>query len=227
MNKGPVIKDFGAVFDVASPDYKTPIDADYKVLFNVHQAATSPSDVNEGLDTVARFLNMHAAAGVPRARMQVAVVLHGPAGRIRCGTRRTKPDSASKTRTCHSSPSAGTRDTLCYVGELVSGDQPPSARRRDAGVAPQRAGRTGSLKDLDRVLHRSWRMARPGRASVTFGAPLSLTGQDYISLASASPRPSCDRSLRGSIEDTRNEIASSERADSVWDCPSLRIAWKR
>lgn len=81
MNKGPVIKDFGAVFDVASPDYKTPIDADYKVLFNVHQAATSPSDVNEGLDTVARFLNMHAAAGVPRARMQVAVVLHGRAGK--------------------------------------------------------------------------------------------------------------------------------------------------
>lgn len=163
---------------------------------------------------------MHAAAGVPRARMQVAVVLHGPAGRIRCGTRRTKPDSASKTRTCRSSTSAGTRDTLRYVGELVSGDQPSSARRRDAGVAPQRAGRTGSLKDLDRVLHRSWRMARPGRASVTFGAPLSLTGQDYASLASASPRPSCDRSLRGSIEDTRNEIASSERADSVWDCPS-------
>lgn len=65
MNKGPVIKDFGAVFDVASPDYKTPIDMEYKVLFNVQQAATSPSEVNEDLDTVARFLNMHAAAGGP------------------------------------------------------------------------------------------------------------------------------------------------------------------
>jgi hypothetical protein len=46
MNKGPVIKDFGAVFEVASPDYKTPIDAAYRVLFNVQQAAKSPSDVN-------------------------------------------------------------------------------------------------------------------------------------------------------------------------------------
>jgi hypothetical protein len=26
-------------------------------------------------------------------------------------------------------------------------------------------------------------MARPGRATVTFGAPLKLQGQDYVSLA--------------------------------------------
>jgi hypothetical protein len=34
-----------------------------------------------------------------------------------------------------------------------------------------------------RVLHLTWRMARPGRATVTFGAALTLEGQDYPRLA--------------------------------------------
>jgi hypothetical protein len=29
----------------------------------------------------------------------------------------------------------------------------------------------------------AWRMARPGRVTVTFGAPLDLKGQDYSNLA--------------------------------------------
>jgi 1-acyl-sn-glycerol-3-phosphate acyltransferase len=36
---------------------------------------------------------------------------------------------------------------------------------------------------LDRVLHATWRMARPGRARIAFGAPLRLTGDDYDALA--------------------------------------------
>ena len=36
---------------------------------------------------------------------------------------------------------------------------------------------------VDKVLHHTWRMARPGRVRVTFGMPLHLTGDDYASLA--------------------------------------------
>ena len=39
------------------------------------------------------------------------------------------------------------------------------------------------LEGLDRVLHQTWRMARPGRARVAFGAPLTLAGDDYEMLA--------------------------------------------
>jgi 1-acyl-sn-glycerol-3-phosphate acyltransferase len=39
------------------------------------------------------------------------------------------------------------------------------------------------LDGVDRVLHPSWKMARPGRCSVTFGAPLHLHGDDYAALA--------------------------------------------
>ena len=38
------------------------------------------------------------------------------------------------------------------------------------------------LDGLDKVLHPSWRMARPGRVRIAFGPPIRLTGEDYESL---------------------------------------------
>ena len=39
------------------------------------------------------------------------------------------------------------------------------------------------IDGADRVLHPTWRMARPGRVRVAFGAPLRLQGDDYAALA--------------------------------------------
>jgi long-chain acyl-CoA synthetase len=39
------------------------------------------------------------------------------------------------------------------------------------------------LEGLDRILHQSWKMARPGRATIKFGKPLRLAGDDYAALA--------------------------------------------
>ncbi|MGH9374435.1 MAG: 1-acyl-sn-glycerol-3-phosphate acyltransferase, partial [Vicinamibacterales bacterium] len=95
---------------------------------------------------------------------------------------------------------AGARETMRYMGDLVSdgfsilifpegeishrGDvlsfQPGVgmlAARLNVPVVPIR------VKGLDQVLHPTRRMARPGRATVTFGAPLRLEGQDYAQLA--------------------------------------------
>jgi hypothetical protein len=33
------------------------------------------------------------------------------------------------------------------------------------------------------ILHTNWKMAKPGRVEVRFGAPLHLEGDDYASLA--------------------------------------------
>ena len=51
------------------------------------------------------------------------------------------------------------------------------AARLDVPVIPVRLDGTG------RVLSPSWRMARPGRVRVAFGAPMRLTGDDYPALA--------------------------------------------
>jgi 1-acyl-sn-glycerol-3-phosphate acyltransferase len=39
------------------------------------------------------------------------------------------------------------------------------------------------LEGLDRVLHHTAMMARPGRVRVAFGAPMRLNGDDYEALA--------------------------------------------
>ena len=39
------------------------------------------------------------------------------------------------------------------------------------------------LEGLEKVLHKSAKMATPGKARIAFGAPLKLEGQDYAALA--------------------------------------------
>ena len=94
---------------------------------------------------------------------------------------------------------AGARQTLRYAGELISSGLSvlifPEGKRTDRGeIAPFRPGvgmmaaRLGvpvipvRLEGIDRVLHHTWKMAKPGPVRVTFGAPLHLNGDDYVEL---------------------------------------------
>ncbi len=94
----------------------------------------------------------------------------------------------------------GTRQTLRYIGDLI-GDgfsilifpegqrtengeirsfQPGVgmiAARLDVPVVPVR------IEGLDRILHHTWKVPRRGAATVVFGAPMSLKGNDYAALA--------------------------------------------
>jgi long-chain acyl-CoA synthetase len=95
---------------------------------------------------------------------------------------------------------AGAMEALRYAGRLISEGWCvlifPEGDRTDAGeihtfqpgvgmMASRLAARVVPvrLEGLDRILHKSWRMAKPGRARIAFGAPLSLDGDDYTSLA--------------------------------------------
>ncbi len=95
---------------------------------------------------------------------------------------------------------AGTRQTLRYIGELLESGSSvlifPEGRRTEHGeIAPFRPG-IGMIasklevpvvpvrvEGLDRILHHTWKMAKPGRARIAFGAPMHLTGDDYEALA--------------------------------------------
>lgn len=82
---GPVISPWGATYVVPADSLMPPADASFKVKFDV---ATSPADaaaVNPAIETLARFLNMHVRAGVPRERISLALVLHGTAARDALG----------------------------------------------------------------------------------------------------------------------------------------------
>jgi long-chain acyl-CoA synthetase len=95
---------------------------------------------------------------------------------------------------------SGTRQTLRYAGDLVDHGFSiliyPEGRRTQAGEiarfqpgAAMIAARLDTpvipvkLEGLDRILHQSWKFPQRGRATVTFGAPMSLKGNDYAALA--------------------------------------------
>jgi long-chain acyl-CoA synthetase len=97
---------------------------------------------------------------------------------------------------------AGARQTLQYIGEVLDDGFSvlifPEGRRTQAGEIDRfrpGIGMIGSRLDvpvipvriegLDKVLHTTWKMARPGRVRVAFGKPLRLTGDDYEALAAA------------------------------------------
>ncbi len=75
---GPMIHSAGAVFAV-EPDFATPTNQDYKIAFEIATPAQSPDQLNQRVSTVARFLNMHAQAGVPQGQLSGAIVAHGGA----------------------------------------------------------------------------------------------------------------------------------------------------
>jgi len=78
---GPIVKDFGAVYAVERPDFPTPTDESWRAVFDVSVGAETPDALNPRIETVARFLNMHAQAGVAPENMRLTLVLHGTAGK--------------------------------------------------------------------------------------------------------------------------------------------------
>jgi long-chain acyl-CoA synthetase len=95
---------------------------------------------------------------------------------------------------------AGARQTLRYIGEVLEDGYSvlifPEGQRTQAGeirTFRPGIGMIGSrlgvpvvpvrIEGLDKVLHQSWKMAKPGSVRVAFGDPMLLTGEEFESLA--------------------------------------------
>ena len=78
---GPLIAEFGATFPTEDLDFPTPLGQPLRAVFDVALAPDDAGAINPRIDTLARFLNMHAAAGVRLEDMSLALVLHGNAAK--------------------------------------------------------------------------------------------------------------------------------------------------
>ena len=109
---------------------------------------------------------------------------------------------------------AGARQTLRYIGEVTGAGYsvlifPEGVRSESGNIKPFRGGvgmiaaRLGlpvvpvRLEGVDRVLPTGGKMARPGPVSVTFGAPLRASGNDYGALARQVERAVRDLPITG------------------------------
>ena len=77
FHAGKIIADYGRVATVADAPALAP-DSEFKVVFDVSEAAEK-GKLNRQLESAARFLNMHAEAGVASANLHLAIVVHGSA----------------------------------------------------------------------------------------------------------------------------------------------------
>ena len=77
FSTGPVIEDYGPVADV-EVTFELPADVRLRHSFDASVGAKD-GEANRTLRSAARFINMHARAGVDEDRIEVAVVVHGAA----------------------------------------------------------------------------------------------------------------------------------------------------
>lgn len=77
FHAGPIFTEFGQIADVETT-MAIPDDASFAVAFDTATRA-DPDAINRTLNSAARFINMHVAAGVPLENIRVAVVVHGQA----------------------------------------------------------------------------------------------------------------------------------------------------
>jgi intracellular sulfur oxidation DsrE/DsrF family protein len=110
---GPVLEEFGPVYFNGEVDFPTPLDRDFRGLFDVSAAADAVDAGSAAIESAARFLNMHAQAGVPRDRLGAAIVLHGAAARYALG------DAAYRQRYDVDNPSLALIEALHEAGVRV------------------------------------------------------------------------------------------------------------
>lgn len=76
---GPIIDGYGSYYSVENIDLLLENGKEYKAIFDVFTDNSKDGKVNPLINTVARYLNMHAAQGVELKNMKVAIILHGRA----------------------------------------------------------------------------------------------------------------------------------------------------
>ena len=124
LHDGPLIHNFGRHVDLPNAAFKTNTDMVYKVAFEIFQALGEPTRPHMRLEAAARFMNMHAHAGVPSENLQLSIVLHGG------GTRAALTNEAYRKRYDVDNPSlpllnalseAGVNIYLCEQSRVLSG----------------------------------------------------------------------------------------------------------
>lgn len=78
---GPVVPGHGPVFPVENAAFPMDNARHYKVSKDLATTSEAPDAINRGMESVARFLNMQAQAGMPPENIDMALVVHGGAAK--------------------------------------------------------------------------------------------------------------------------------------------------
>ncbi|HSF56059.1 MAG TPA: DsrE family protein [Algoriphagus sp.] len=75
----PIVKGFGGIYEIADATEKPDPSLEYKILVDLSTAAEDNKAISRWVDNVARMMNLHGLAGVPKDKIKVKVIVHGGA----------------------------------------------------------------------------------------------------------------------------------------------------
>lgn len=75
----PIVKDFGGIYEIADATERPDPSLEYKILVDLSTAAEDNKAISRWVDNVARMINLHGLAGVPKDKIKVKVIVHGGA----------------------------------------------------------------------------------------------------------------------------------------------------
>jgi intracellular sulfur oxidation DsrE/DsrF family protein len=73
------IKNFGTIYLSQNDTLMLDKEKVHRVIFDISTTARQRGNINPQLETIARFINLHAAKGVPIENLEVVAVIHGSA----------------------------------------------------------------------------------------------------------------------------------------------------
>lgn len=82
QSSAPLIPDYGKFAEIADPFEAVDPTLRYKIVFDVSQPARKAGEVHQGLERVARMVNLLAHHGAKPQAGDIVVTLHGPAARF-------------------------------------------------------------------------------------------------------------------------------------------------
>lgn len=75
----PIVKAYGGIYEIPDATERPDPSLTYKLLVDLSTAAEDNQQISRWVDNVARLMNLHGLAGVPKAALKVKVVVHGGA----------------------------------------------------------------------------------------------------------------------------------------------------
>ncbi|MDT8409702.1 MAG: DsrE family protein [Wenzhouxiangellaceae bacterium] len=113
FSKGPVIEGYGPVADMPGDAFNLVPGQQYKLLFDSASGQRDSHALNRSLESAARFINMHARAGIDPADLEIEIVTHGGT------TWDVLSNQAYQKRFDRDNPNAGLLEALAGAGVVI------------------------------------------------------------------------------------------------------------
>ena len=106
----PIISPYGGIYDVKDASFKADPTLKYNIVIDLATGSEKEDEFNWSLNNIARMLNLHAVAGVPKENIHVVVAVHATA------TYSILNNKAYKKRYGIDNPNTGLIDALNEAG---------------------------------------------------------------------------------------------------------------